>query len=288
MESPFMQLQPIGQLGSKGNSDGEMEMVLLQTSYTNLTKERDQLQTSYTNLTKERDQLQTSYTNLTKERDQLQKTLPKRKRSLERPSRQVSCCCVFQKEEKLYRLVVVSVGLLCILQAAANIGLRLSLCDSSAGMPDFEAIIKNLTEEGEDLKRKLSTFDRYSQEGWVYLHPSFYYISSSEKSWQESRDDCLQRGADLMIINSKEEQEFARQFKRLTWIGFTDRETEGIWKWVDGTALETSYWHNGEPNSYQSKEEDCGEIKYYEEENSWNDEPCNNKNFWICEKVMAQ
>ncbi|XP_068583446.1 uncharacterized protein MCAP_0864-like [Cebidichthys violaceus] len=59
-------------LYSKGNSEREMEMVLLQTSYTNLTKERDQLQTSYTNLTKERDQLQTSYTNLTKERDQLQ------------------------------------------------------------------------------------------------------------------------------------------------------------------------------------------------------------------------
>ncbi|KAK9539955.1 hypothetical protein VZT92_002434 [Zoarces viviparus] len=194
------------------------------------------------------------------------------------------------RKEKLYRLVVVSFGLLCILQAAANIGLRLSLYSSNARMPDFEAIIKNLTEEGEDLKRKLSLFDRYFQEGWVYLRPSFYYISSSEKSWQESRDDCLQRGADLMIINSKEEQEFARQFKRLTWIGCTDRETEGVWKWVDGTAVKTSfsYWHNGEPNSYQSKEEDCGEIKYYEDENSWNDEPCNKKNFWICEKVVAQ
>lgn len=42
--------------------------------------------------------------------------------------------------------------------------------------------------------------------GWVYFSGSFYYISSSEKSWNDSRDDCLQRHADLVIINSKEEQ----------------------------------------------------------------------------------
>lgn len=45
-----------------------------------------------------------------------------------------------------------------------------------------------------------------TDEGWVYFNQSFYYISSINKSWQASRDDCLQRGADLVIINSKEEQ----------------------------------------------------------------------------------
>ncbi|XP_068448737.1 C-type lectin domain family 4 member M-like [Clinocottus analis] len=186
---------------------------------------------------------------------------------------------------KLYRLVVVSFGLLCVLQAAANIGLRLSLYSSSAKMPDFQAIIKNLTEEREDLKRKMSAFDQYLQQGWVYSYSSFYYISSNQMSWQESRDDCLQRGADLIIINSKEEQEFAIQFQRLTWIGLTDRETEGKWKWVDGTALSTSYWNAGEPNGRHN--ENCAVTWLFSKENSWNDTPCNVKNFWICEKVVA-
>ncbi|XP_062420615.1 CD209 antigen-like protein E [Pungitius pungitius] len=191
------------------------------------------------------------------------------------------------KSEKLYRLVGVSVGLLCMLQAAANIGLRLSLYYSTVSKPDLEAIIKNLTEKEEDLKGKLSNFDHYRKQGWVYFYHSFYYISSSEESWQVSRQFCLQRGADLLIINSKEEQDFARQFQKRTWIGLTDVATEGRWKWVDGTELKERYWVTGEPNSYEGNNEDCGEIRFYEKQYNWNDVPCIVRNFWICEKALA-
>ncbi|XP_076583670.1 uncharacterized protein LOC143318998 [Chaetodon auriga] len=190
------------------------------------------------------------------------------------------------EEEKLCRLAAVSLGLLCILQAALNISLRFARSSSVARMSEFEAIIKNLTEEGDEFKRKMNTFDHYSQQGWVYFNHSFYYISTMYKSWQASRDDCLQRGADLVIINSKEEQEFTRQFKRLTWIGLTDTDTEGTWKWVDGTSLNTSYWHIGEPNSFNGRDEDCVELRFYENKNSWNDAACNNQNAWICEKMV--
>uniref|UniRef100_A0A4W6FV71 C-type lectin domain-containing protein n=1 Tax=Lates calcarifer TaxID=8187 RepID=A0A4W6FV71_LATCA len=108
----------------------------------------------------------------------------------------------------------------------------------------------------------------------------FYYISSIKKSWQDSRDDCLRRGADLVIINSREEQVGV-------WIGLTLRETKGEWKWVDGTPLTKSYWGSGEPNDYEGKTEDCVEIKFHDEENSWNDIPCGDQNFWICEKTVA-
>lgn len=48
--------------------------------------------------------------------------------------------------------------------------------------------------------------DQYFQDGWVYLPPSLYYISSVQKSWRKSREYCQQKGADLMIVNSEQEQ----------------------------------------------------------------------------------
>uniref|UniRef100_A0A8C4HRM7 C-type lectin domain-containing protein n=1 Tax=Dicentrarchus labrax TaxID=13489 RepID=A0A8C4HRM7_DICLA len=124
----------------------------------------------------------------------------------------------------------------------------------------------------------------YSQEGWRYFYGSFYYISSIKRTWEASRDDCLQKGAELVIINSQEEQEFIRQYKKSAWIGLTDRVTEGVWKWVDGTPLTTSFWRSGEPNNYYGRNEDCVEIT---NNGGWNDLVCENEINWICEKKMA-
>ncbi|XP_059180157.1 CD209 antigen-like protein D [Centropristis striata] len=107
------------------------------------------------------------------------------------------------------------------------------------------------------------------------------------KSWQDSRSDCQQRDADLLIINSNEEQEFIRRFQKPIWIGLTDRDTEGVWKWVDGSPLTTRFWASGEPNSYQGQNEDCALTNAYDDKNSWNDVVCDNKYLWTCEKKMA-
>ncbi|XP_005951778.1 CD209 antigen-like protein E [Haplochromis burtoni] len=176
---------------------------------------------------------------------------------------------------KLARLVAVSFGLLCILQAAINISLRFAFYSKTSCIKTVETEeLKNLT-------------DQYFQQGWVYFRPSFYYISSIAKSWKDSRDDCLQRGADLAIINTKEEQDFTRNFKKVMWIGLTETAIKGTWKWVDGTPLSKSYWGPDEPNGFEGKNEDCVEINFFDFENSWNDIPCENQNFWICEKKLV-
>ncbi|MEQ2254014.1 hypothetical protein ILYODFUR_038555 [Ilyodon furcidens] len=67
---------------------------------------------------------------------------------------------------------------------------------------------------------------------------SCYYLSTSSGSWDEGREDCKNRGGDLLVIDSADEQKFISTFtKQQAWIGLNDKETEGSWKWVDGTSM---------------------------------------------------
>uniref|UniRef100_A0A4W5QZB8 C-type lectin domain-containing protein n=1 Tax=Hucho hucho TaxID=62062 RepID=A0A4W5QZB8_9TELE len=80
-------------------------------------------------------------------------------------------------------------------------------------------------------------------EGWKKSGSSCYYTTTVIKTWEESRKDCNERGAHLVIINSKEEQTFINGLNgpgNETWIGLTNVDTKGTWKWVDGTPLTTA------------------------------------------------
>ncbi|KAM9398884.1 uncharacterized protein ACWYII_031318 isoform 10-T10 [Salvelinus alpinus] len=144
----------------------------------------------------------------------------------------------------------------------------------------------NLTKEKGHIQAKLFVIEQHCQEGWRYFDSSLYLLSTEKKPWEESRQDCLERGADLVIINSREEQTFLFNLHLRAWIGLTDSVTEGTWKWVDGTPLTTGYWTGGQPDD--NGQEDCVEIYYgqYDPVKTWNDENCKTHHDWICEKVV--
>ncbi|XP_076869718.1 uncharacterized protein LOC143520969 isoform X2 [Brachyhypopomus gauderio] len=73
--------------------------------------------------------------------------------------------------------------------------------------------------------------------GWVTIGSSIYYVSMTTNTWSLSRKDCEERGADLVVINSREEQDFIRGLAVHVWIGLM--ETDSVWTWVDGTSLST-------------------------------------------------
>ncbi|KAM6919971.1 C-type lectin domain family 4 member E-like [Lycodopsis pacificus] len=75
-------------------------------------------------------------------------------------------------------------------------------------------------------------------EGWRRFNSSCYLLSTRSGSWEESRKDCRDKGADLVIIDSLREQKFLLSIVTdHSWIGLSDRDDEGTWKWVDGTPL---------------------------------------------------
>ncbi|XP_039469872.1 CD209 antigen-like [Oreochromis aureus] len=212
----------------------------------------------YNNLTSERNQLLTSYNNLTTEREQLLTSY----KTLKTEKDQLLTSYNNLKTEKNQLLT--------------------SYNNKVKERDQLQTRFEDMTKNRDNLQRKLQD----CRENWVAFSDSLYKVSSEQKSWEESRQDCLQKGADLMIIKSREEQNFANQFKKYLWIGLTDSETDGTWTWVDGTRMTTSYWNSGEPNG--GRKENCGQIKAYDSQNSWNDETCSNQHFWICEKRVSQ
>uniref|UniRef100_A0A8C7YCF1 C-type lectin domain-containing protein n=1 Tax=Oryzias sinensis TaxID=183150 RepID=A0A8C7YCF1_9TELE len=119
-------------------------------------------------------------------------------------------------------------------------------------------------------------------EKWIRFGSSCYFLREEYKTWDKARESCRARGADLVVINSKEENDFISKLnKQHFWIGLTDRDLEGTWKWVDGSPL-TLFWASNQPDDHDG-EEDCAEINF-EFPGLCNDIPCRLSRPSICEK----
>uniref|UniRef100_A0A3B5LPJ3 C-type lectin domain-containing protein n=1 Tax=Xiphophorus couchianus TaxID=32473 RepID=A0A3B5LPJ3_9TELE len=129
--------------------------------------------------------------------------------------------------------------------------------------------------------------------GWLIFNSSCYFFSYTEsttvkKNWHKSREDCIKRGADLVVIDNQQDffLFFCLHLLHGFWIGLTDKETEGTWVWLNNvTEVEPRYWMDGEPNDWNTAE-DCG-VAIYSDENPWKtryDGACRQRQLqWICE-----
>ncbi|KFP98348.1 C-type lectin domain family 4 member E, partial [Leptosomus discolor] len=95
-------------------------------------------------------------------------------------------------------------------------------------------------------------------EGWRCFQEKCYYLSTDRMSWFESEQNCTGMGSHLVVINSKEEQEFlfnlakgvfTNAYETKYYIGLTAYKN-GQWQWVDQTPYTktATFWKHGEPN----------------------------------------
>uniref|UniRef100_A0A667WYC5 C-type lectin domain-containing protein n=1 Tax=Myripristis murdjan TaxID=586833 RepID=A0A667WYC5_9TELE len=116
----------------------------------------------------------------------------------------------------------------------------------------------NLTEERDQLQTEVNELKRHIEvqsvilyelkwkwcpEGWNRSGCSCYYTSTESDTWWQSREKCRSKGADLVVINSKEEQDFVRglKMKRASWIGlwtvWKQQSQTMEWEWVDKSPI---------------------------------------------------
>lgn len=113
-------------------------------------------------------------------------------------------------------------------------------------------------------------------------HP--YLLCPYVRNWNEAREQCIQQGQDLVILNNAAEQTWVFDTLIQTlgdapiWIGLSDQESEGDFRWVDGSVPGFSAWYPGEPND--SGGEDCTVAA---SDGFWNDLACSASLFSVCE-----
>ncbi|KAG8549915.1 hypothetical protein GDO81_018967 [Engystomops pustulosus] len=109
-----------------------------------------------------------------------------------------------------------------------------------------------------------------------------FVTSGKELTYEQSNSICQKAGGQLASPKNSEENtavlEVAQHYGLFPFLGITDIQTEGIFRYSDGKSLAYSNWSPGEPNQWG--EEDCVEMQL---NGIWNDKSCKEKRLIICE-----
>ncbi|KAJ1122165.1 hypothetical protein NDU88_000669 [Pleurodeles waltl] len=115
-------------------------------------------------------------------------------------------------------------------------------------------------------------------EDWVFCSGMCYFISSEYLDWNRSREDCLSKETQLLVIDDHKEMDFINNItrnKNFLWIGLRVKALGGKWTWVNGLVLNQHMFsiHSG------PEESSCASTK----RGSLTSESCSSKLNWICE-----
>ncbi|CAL8253682.1 unnamed protein product [Arctogadus glacialis] len=188
------------------------------------------------------------------------------------------------------RAVVVLLGLLSVVLLAGLLGLAVKYktdMEKTISMDrDMEQLLltlKNLTEQRDALLCK-----QECPNGWKKFGCKCYKTSDTYQSWNKSREFCVSHGADLVVVDSKEEMDFISELYGYYWLGATDEASEGTWRWVDGTVLllDDPFWSGGGPQGGEGK--NCLGNVWKQNQYKWEDRSCEESIKAFCEYILMK
>uniref|UniRef100_A0A7N6AMA4 C-type lectin domain-containing protein n=1 Tax=Anabas testudineus TaxID=64144 RepID=A0A7N6AMA4_ANATE len=191
-------------------------------------------------------------------------------------------------QRKSFRAAALCLGVLCLLMMVGLIILSvrhvLFNVDLQTRYNNLNDNYNNLNKNFTDLQKTVA--EKFCPEGWRKFGCSCYFKSSDKTTWSESIRDCQNRGSDLVMINSKEEQEFVTKLNMNEefWIGLKTEWTEQQWKWkwVDGSPLKETFEVTGELKYHTDK----FYVAFSDQRGEWTKSRYYDyhQKTWICEK----
>eukprot|EP00058_Branchiostoma_floridae_P001021 XP_002586509.1 hypothetical protein BRAFLDRAFT_106412 [Branchiostoma floridae] len=115
-------------------------------------------------------------------------------------------------------------------------------------------------------------------------------ITSSRRNWDQAEARCVSYGpygGHLARITSSTQQHLLTDMAlghsgTHYWIGCTDRQIEGIWRWSDGSSLSYTNWAPTQPDNADGIQ-DCGILYSIYGYAQWDDTECSTPYFFICQ-----
>eukprot|EP00058_Branchiostoma_floridae_P025931 XP_002611421.1 hypothetical protein BRAFLDRAFT_63950 [Branchiostoma floridae] len=124
-------------------------------------------------------------------------------------------------------------------------------------------------------------------EGYIMWIGVCYKVFNTEKTFSDAAATCGEDGGLLAMPRDAKTNAFLVSLsgKRAFWIGLHDRDEEGSFEWVDGSALGAyTSWSPGQPDSLRG-DEDC--VYYPAQKDTWNDAKCDWTYRFICQAFPA-
>jgi len=98
-----------------------------------------------------------------------------------------------------------------------------------------------------------------------------YKLYTERVSWHDARRRCESLGGHLICIESEEEQKFFASIigRRRCWLGATDEQQEGEWRWINGNEMSYTHWDPGEPSNSRRRQHYL--CTHDNDEHTWDD-----------------
>ena len=126
--------------------------------------------------------------------------------------------------------------------------------------------------------------------GWEIKGKMCFLWPQSTKSWEDAEKYCNNNNnSNLASVTCQEIHNYIQarvntlDWKSCFWVGGTDKEEEGNWRWTDGSTWNFTQWskHDNQPNNSWGKE-DCLQIFHPKPIEGWNDNVCREKFKFVC------